>query len=163
MRKAVFSGTFDPVTSGHVDIIERAAALFDEVHVVVARNPEKNNMFTEDERLEMLTSAVSALECADRVKCAVWDRPVFEYCKKIGSRVIVKGVRSAADFDYEKVLARQTESLSPDIETVCLFSNGKYDYMSSSYVRGCVEYGMPLDSCVPESVVAMLEKKSGTK
>ncbi len=160
MKKAVFSGTFDPVTMGHVDIIGRAARLFDEVHVVVARNPEKNSMFTGDERLQMLTGAVSALDCADRVICAVWDRPVFEYCAKIGSRVIVKGVRNAADFDYEKILARQTESLFPDVETVCLFSDGKYDYVSSSYVRGCIEYGMPLGDCVPESVVEMLNRKA---
>lgn len=159
MRKAVFSGTFDPVTMGHIDIIGRAARLFDEVHVVVARNPEKKNMFTEDERLDMLKRAVSELECADRVKCVVWDRPVFEYCAKVGCRVIVKGVRNTADFDYEKVLARQTESLSPDIETVCLFSNGKYDYVSSSYVRGCVEYGVPLGDCVPSSVVEALNKR----
>ncbi len=159
MKKAVFSGTFDPVTMGHVDIIGRAAKLFDEVHVVVARNPEKKNMFTEDERLLMLEGAVSELDCADRVKCVVWDRPVFEYCAKIGCRVIVKGVRNAADFDYEKVLARQTESLSPDVETVCLFSNGRYDYVSSSYVRGCVEYGVPLGDCVPSSVFDMLKKK----
>ena len=160
MKKAVFSGTFDPVTMGHVDIIGRAAKLFDEVHVVVARNPEKKNMFTEDERLEMLTGAVAELDCAGRVKCVVWDRPVFEYCAKIGCRVIVKGVRNAADFDYEKVLARQTESLSPDVETVCLFSNGKYDYVSSSYVRGCVEYGVPLGDCVPPSVIEMLNSKA---
>lgn len=144
---------------GHIDIIGRAARLFDEVHVVVARNPEKKNMFTEDERLDMLKRAVSELECADRVKCVVWDRPVFEYCAKVGCRVIVKGVRNTADFDYEKVLARQTESLSPDIETVCLFSNGKYDYVSSSYVRGCVEYGVPLGDCVPSSVVEALNKR----
>ena len=144
---------------GHIDIIGRAARLFDEVHVVVARNPEKKNMFTEDERLDMLKRAVSGLECADRVKCVVWDRPVFEYCAKVGCRVIVKGVRNTADFDYEKVLARQTESLSPDIETVCLFSNGKYDYVSSSYVRGCVEYGVPLGDCVPSSVVEALNKR----
>lgn len=159
MKKAVFSGTFDPVTSGHTDIIQRAAEVFDEIHVVIARNPDKKFMFTEDERLRMLESAVSELECGERVKCAVWERPVFEYCNKIGSRIIVKGIRSAADFDYEKTLARQTESLCPDIETVCFFSNSKYDYVSSSYVRGCIEYGVPLGDAVPVSVRPFIDLK----
>ena len=104
---AVFSGTFDPVTVGHMDIIERAAALFDEVHVLIALNPEKKTMFTEYERLELLNAAVKDTDFADRVVCAVWERPVFEYCKKVGSTLIVKGIRNSSDFDYEKILAKQ--------------------------------------------------------
>jgi len=155
---AVFSGTFDPVTVGHIDIIERAAALFDEVHAVVAVNPEKKTMFTEDERLSMLRAAVGSTDCRDKVVCEVWERPVFEYCRKVGSSVIVKGIRNASDFDYEKVLAKQTESLCPDIETVCLFADERYGHISSTYVRGCIEYGFSLDGIVPAAVLGMIGK-----
>ena len=155
---AVFSGTFDPVTVGHMDIIERAAALFDEVHVLIALNPEKKTMFTEDERFELLRAAVKDTDYADKVVCAVWERPVFEYCKKVGSALIVKGIRNASDFDYEKILARQTDSLCPGIETVSFFASDKYDYISSTYVRGCIAYGFPLDGSVPKAAIKIIEK-----
>ena len=158
-RIAVFSGTFDPVTVGHLDVIERAAALFDEVHVLVAKNPEKKTAFTEDERLEMLIASVDELECSDRIVCAIWDRPVFEYCLKVGAGIIVKGVRNSTDFEYEKILAKQTDSLCDGIETVLLFSKGEYDYISSTYVRGCIAYGFPLDGAVPPEAIEIINKK----
>ncbi len=156
-RIAVFSGTFDPVTVGHRDIIERAAKLFDELHVVIAHNPEKKTMFSSDERLEMLRATVGSIKGANGIVCAVWERPVFEYCSSVGARYIVKGIRSASDYDYEKILARQTASLSPDTETVVLFADEKYDHISSTYVRGCIEYGYPLSDSVPEEVVSLIE------
>ena len=156
--KAVFAGTFDPVTAGHVDIIMRAASIFDEIHVVIAKNPEKSSMFTEEDRKRMVDAVVSELGIADRVKCSVWQRPVFEYCREVGASVIVKGIRNASDFDYEKVLAKQTESLCPEIETVCLISNGKYDYLSSTYVRGCIEYGLPLGESVPAAALNIIKE-----
>ncbi len=155
---AVFSGTFDPVTVGHMDIIARAAALFDEVHVLIAKNPEKKTMFTEDERLDLVKAAVSETGYADKVVCAVWERPVFEYCKKVGSTIIVKGIRNSSDFDYERILAKQTDSLCPGIETVSFFANEKYDYISSTYVRGCIAYGFPLDKSVPEAAIKIIKK-----
>lgn len=160
---AVLSGTFDPVTLGHINIIERAAAVFDEVHVVIAVNPEKKSMFTEDERISMLKESVAELDCRDRVVCEVWERPVFEYCKKVGAGVIIKGVRNASDFDYEKTLARQTTSLCPEIETLCLFADEKYGYISSTYVRGCIEYGFPLDECVPSPAIEYIAQKFAKK
>ena len=155
---AVFSGTFDPVTVGHIDIIERASALFDEVHVVVAQNPEKKTMFTEDERLELLKASVADTDFSEKVVCAVWDRPVFEYCKKVGSNIIVKGIRNASDFDYEKTLAKQTGSLCPEIETLSFFADEKYDHISSTYVRGCIDYGFPLDRAVPKAAIKIIKK-----
>ena len=155
---AVFSGTFDPVTVGHTDIIKRACLLFDEVHVLVALNPEKKTLFSENERFEFLRAAVNELDCANKVVCAIWERPVFEYCKKVGADYIVKGIRNSSDFDYEKTLAKQTSSLCVDIETVLLFSDSRYDYISSSYVRGCIEYCIPLSGSVPESAVKLIEK-----
>ena len=155
---AVFSGTFDPVTVGHIDIIKRACAVFDEVHVLVALNPEKKTMFTEDERLSLLKAAVDEEGFSGNVVCAASDRPVFEYCKKIGSHIIVKGIRNASDFDYERILAKQTESLCPEIETVSFFADEKYNYISSTYVRGCIAYGFPLEGSVPPAAIEIIKK-----
>ena len=158
--KAVFSGTFDPVTLGHIDIIKRAAELFGEVHVVIAHNPDKTAMFTPEQRLEMLKASVASLDCGDRIVCAVWERPVFEYCKKEGCSVIVKGIRNSSDFDYERILARQTDSLCEGIETVALLAKEEYDYISSTYVRGCISYGFPLDRCVPPEAIELIKKQA---
>ena len=160
-RAAVFSGTFDPVTVGHIDIIERASELFDKVYVLVALNPEKKTAFTEEERLEMLKASVSSLDCGDRVVCDIWERPVFEYCRKAGADFIVKGIRNASDFDYERVLAKQTDSLCDGIETVVLFARGEYDYISSTYVRGCIAYGFPLDGAVPPEAIEIIKRIKG--
>ncbi|MBR6917282.1 MAG: pantetheine-phosphate adenylyltransferase [Clostridia bacterium] len=155
-RCAVFSGTFDPVTSGHLDIIRRALALFDTVHVLIAVNPEKKTMFSEGDRLRMLEASVSSLEGSDRVVCKAWERPVFEYCKTAGAEYIVKGVRNSTDFEYEKVLSAQTASLCPGIETVLFMSPEKYSYISSTYVRGCIEYGFSLDGAVPKEAIELI-------
>ena len=161
-KTAVFSGTFDPVTVGHIDVIERACALFDEVHVVIAVNPEKETMFTEEERLEMLKASVAEISAPDKVITAIWDRPVFEYCRKVGSNVIVKGIRNASDFDYEKILAKQTSSLCPGIETVSLFAQDRYCHISSTYVRGCIGYGFSLEGSVPAPAIEIINRRSGT-
>ena len=157
-RIAVFLGTFDPMTLGHTDIIKRSLLLFDELHVLIARNPEKKTMFSEDERLEMLRAAIDEECLSEKVLCEVWERPVFEYCRRAGAKVILKGIRNASDFDYEKVLAKQTKSLDPQIETVSLFADPAYDHISSTYVRGCIEYGFELDGAVPESVRKLIDK-----
>ncbi len=159
-KTAVFAGTFDPVTVGHIDIIKRASEIFDEVHVVIAVNPEKKTMFSGNMRLEMIEKAVDKLECRDRVVVALWERPVFEYCRLVGASVIVKGVRGAADFDYEKILAKQTTSFCPDIETLCMFSASEYEHISSTYVRGCIEYGFSLDGIVPAPARELIEKSA---
>ena len=160
MKKCVFAGTFDPVTLGHTDIIERALSLFDEVHVLVAVNPDKKCFFGASERVELMEKASAKYNTEKtKVVCAAWDRPLFEYCLENGISHIVKGVRNTIDFEYEKTLALQTKVLSPSVETVLLYSNPALDHISSSYVRGLIGYGMDVKGAVPEEIEEFLVKK----
>lgn len=157
IRKCVFSGTFDPVTLGHVDIIERALGIFDEVHVLIAQNPGKKCRYDGEKRLAMLNAATARFTEDDKkVVCAVWERPIFEYCLKENISHMIKGVRNSSDFDYEKILALQTKSLCPHIETVLLYSKAEYDHISSTYVKGLVAYGLDVANAVPEEIKDLL-------
>lgn len=156
-KTAVFSGSFDPVTTGHMDLITRALKLFDELHIVIAQNPDKKCFFDDETRLRMLAAAVNEYGLGYKTVCEIWDRPVFEYCRKIGAEYIIKGVRSAEDYEYEKVIASQTSHLCPGIETVLLFSDPSSEYISSTYVRGLIGYGLPLNGAVPMSVARIID------
>ncbi len=153
MKKCVFAGTFDPVTVGHIDVIERALTIFDEVHVISAVNPGKMCLFPSQKRMEMLKASTEKF-CKDgkKVICAVWERPVFEYCLKENISHIVKGIRNTVDFEYEKTLALQTKALCPSVETVMLFSDPRFDHISSTYVRGLIAYKMDVKGAVPAEI-----------
>ncbi len=155
MKKCVFSGTFDPVTLGHTDVVEKALSLFDEVHVLLAVNPSKNSFFTVEKRLEMLTAAFNKYN-ADKIRVALWERPLFEYCLANGISHIVKGVRNTADFEYEKTLALQTKHLCPSVETVLFYSDSSLEHISSTYVKGLLHYGMDISDSVPKEITDIL-------
>ncbi|MBE6562482.1 MAG: pantetheine-phosphate adenylyltransferase [Ruminococcaceae bacterium] len=160
MKKCVFAGTFDPITLGHTDIIKRALSLFDEVHVLVAVNPDKKCLIDASERVNMAKTATAKYSTEDkRIVCVAWERPLFEYCLKEGVYHIVKGVRNTVDFEYEKTLALQTKALCPSVETVLLYSDPSLDHISSSYVRGLIRYGMDVKGAVPEEIEELLLKK----
>ncbi len=160
MKKCVFAGTFDPVTLGHTDIIERALGLFDEVHVLVAVNPDKKSYFDGEMRVKMLEAATAKYNVDEKkVVCVAWERPLFEYCVKERISHILKGVRNSVDFEYEKTLALQTKVLCPDVETVLLYSDPRLDHISSTYVRGLIGYGMKTEGAVPEEIMDLLELK----
>lgn len=160
MKKCVFAGTFDPITLGHTDIIERALSIFDEVHVLVAVNPDKKSLFDVEKRVEMAKTATVKYIADDKnIVCVAWERPLFEYCLKEGVFHIVKGVRNTVDFEYEKTLALQTKVLCPSVETVLLYSDPSLDHVSSSYVRGLIGYGMDVKGAVPEEIEELLLKK----
>lgn len=157
MKKCVFSGTFDPLTLGHIDVVEKALSVFDEVHVLLALNPSKKSFFTSEKRHEMLMAAFSKYnEHGKRVYVSVWERPVFEYCLANGISFIVKGVRNTTDFEYEKTLALQTKHLCPSIETVLFYSEPAFDHISSTYVKGLLQYGMDISDAVPEEIISIL-------
>lgn len=157
MRKCVFSGTFDPVTLGHMDIVERALGIFDQVHVLLAVNPQKKCFYDGEKRLQLLERAMKRFSENGRdVICVLWDRPVFEYCQREGIFHIVKGVRNTADFEYEKTLALQTKVLCPSVETVLFYSDAAYDHVSSTYVKGLISYGLSVDGAVPEEIKDLL-------
>lgn len=155
MRRAVCPGSFDPVTNGHIDIVSRATALFDEVTVAVMINKSKKSMFTVDERIDMLTKV-----CADfpNVKVAAFHGLLVDFCRERGIHAIVKGLRAVSDFDYELQMAQMNQSLS-GIDTFFLATSPQYSFLSSSLVREVARFGGDVSSLVPPVVAARLDQR----
>ena len=142
MKIAAFCGTFDPVTYGHLDIIERASKLFDELVVFISPNSDKNNEFTE----------------ARRLACKIQSGLVVEACKSVNATVLVRGIRNGVDCTYEQNMAFMNARLDENIETVCLFTRPEYSLYSSSNVRELFKYGQNISGFVPACVLEDLKK-----
>lgn len=156
MKKAIFPGSFDPVTFGHVDIIERAATLFDEVIVVIAKNSEKKSLFTIEERLHFLSQAVAHIT---NVRCMVDDGLVVDFARREGAQAIVRGIRSMKDYEYEQDIASVNHHIDPAIQTIVLFADPKYSYVSSSVIRELMHYHQDVRAFVSEEVYEALKRK----
>ena len=156
MVKAVFAGSFDPPTNGHLDIIKRASGLFESVDVVVSVNPEKKTMFTEEERVQFLRELIKPF---GNVSVHSYKGIVVNYAKEVGAKVQVRGVRSANDFGYEFELALMNQNLNPDIETVFLQSKEKYAIVKSSSIKQLAQFGGDISRMVPPLVAEALSKK----
>ena len=152
---ALLPGSFDPLTLGHFDIAVRTAKLFDLVYVVGFYNSEKSGIFSCEERLAILNAA---FEGCENIKTNVSDGMVADYADKIGADVIVKGLRTVADFEYEFTLSEISRRLSPNVETLFMPSRAEYAYISSSYVREMIKYGRPLDDVIPPSALKVFEE-----
>lgn len=151
-RLAVCPGSYDPATNGHVDIIERAAKLFDEVVVAVLVNPGKKGLFPIDERLDMLREITAGLP---NVRVDSWHGLLVDYCHRHGIIAIVKGLRSVSDFDYELQMAQMNRELS-GVETLLMSNNPAYGFVSSSLVKEIAGYGGDVKSLVPGVVFERL-------
>ena len=156
MVKAVFAGSFDPPTNGHLDIIKRASGLFESVDVVVSVNPEKHTMFTEEERVEFLRELIKPFK---NVSVHSYKGIIVNYAKEVGAKVLVRGVRSANDFGYEFELALMNQNLNPDIETVFLQSKEKYTIVKSSSIKQLAQFGGNISRMVPPIVAEALSNK----
>ena len=161
MRTAVCSGSFDPITLGHLDLIRRAAACFDKVWVCVSHNAEKKNqMFTPEEKLKLVRSAVADLP---HVEAELWPGLLADYAVDRGADVIVRGVRNTSDFDVEYQLALINRGLYPQLETMLLPASPAYQHFSSSMAREMIRYRQPLERYLPASIIPlvreMIEKK----
>jgi pantetheine-phosphate adenylyltransferase len=156
MIKAVFPGSFDPPTFGHLNIIERARTIFSEIHVVVAVNGEKKYLLSETERLDLMKSMVCQW---DNVFVHSWDHLIVEYAKSIGARVLIRGVRNLADFSYEFDLALMNHGLNPEIETVFLSPDPQFFVLRSSAIKELASFGGDVTSMVPEEVAKVLMTK----
>ena len=156
MVKAVFAGSFDPPTFGHLNIIERVQKLFPEIHVVIAINNNKNYCFSGEERLEMIQKLVSGW---DNVSVHLWDSLIVDYAKKIKADVLIRGVRNDNDFLYEFDLAMMNKSLNPQIETLFLMPDPKFFVLRSSSIKELAVFGGDVSTMVPPVVEAMLKKK----
>ncbi len=156
MVKAVFAGSFDPPTNGHLDIIKRASGLFESVDVVVSVNPEKKTMFTEEERVQFLQDLIKPFK---NVSVHSYKGIIVNYAKEVGAKVLVRGVRSANDFGYEFELALMNQNLNPDIETIFLQSKEKYAIVKSSSIKQLAQFGGDISRMVPEIVEKALRDK----
>ena len=155
MKIAVCSGSFDPITLGHLDIIRRAAACFDKVYVCVSPNAsKKNQMFTPEEKLELVKVAVEDL---DNVVAELYQGLLADYAVERGANVIVRGVRNATDFDVEYQLAQINSGIHPGLETMILPASPQYQHFSSSMAREMIRYGQPLEKYLPESIIPMVK------
>ena len=155
MRRAVCPGSFDPVTNGHLDIVERAANLFDEVIVAVGVNTSKNRLFSAEERLAMLEQATAGLS---NVTVAGFTGLLTTFCQERGAHAIVKGLRAVSDFDYELQMAQMNASLTA-IETVFVPTSPEWSFLASSLVKEVAAFGGDVSGLVPDFVLGPLTEK----
>jgi len=159
-RIAVYPGSFDPLTNGHLDIARRAARLFDTLVVSIYAFPAKNLLFTVEERLE-LWRAVIANEDLPNVRVATFTGLTTDHVRALGGHVIIKGLRSPNDFDSEFQQGLMNHKLAPEIETVCLFTNLEQLFISSSLLKEVTRLGGNVDDMLPPTVIQALQKKFG--
>jgi pantetheine-phosphate adenylyltransferase len=162
ITRAVFPGSFDPFTSGHVDIVQRAIGIFDEVVVGVLSNPDKKTLFTVEERVALVEECFAGL--APRVRATSFSGLLVEFAKSAGATVILRGLRAISDFDYEAQMALMNKNLSHgECETLFLMTSERNSYISSSLVRQVARFGGAVEQLVPVPVVKALEKKFRSK
>ncbi len=157
MQVGIYPGSFDPLTNGHLDIINRAAAVYGKLYVAVARNQAKRSIFTVDERLKMLSLCCS--NDIKNVEIVAFDGLLVEYCRKNNIHSIVRGLRAIADYEYEYAIALMNKRLAPEIETIFMMASADYSFISSRIVKEVASYGGDISSLVPSCIKPYLEKK----
>lgn len=158
LRIAVYPGTFDPVTNGHIDVLERACALFDKVVVTIAKNASKTPMLTTQERIDLVQGAVTHLP---NVEVDTFEGLIVEYARKQGAIALVRGLRAVSDFEYEFQMGLMNRKLEDSVVTVFLMPHEKYTYLNSSIVRELLRLRSDISEFVPENVYAYLMAKAG--
>ncbi|MBE6894012.1 MAG: pantetheine-phosphate adenylyltransferase [Ruminococcaceae bacterium] len=156
MKIAICPGSFDPITKGHVDIIERTSKLFDKVYAVVMVNPSKTPTFTTEERVDMIKKCTAHL---DNVEAESFEGLIAEYAKQKKASTLVKGLRAVTDFEYEFQQALTNKKLNPNLETLFMVTNQEYMYLSSTIVRQIAEFGGDIEQFVPHEIKDELIKK----
>ncbi len=156
MRRAVYPGSFDPVTNGHLDVIERASRLFDEVIVAVAVNSEKTGLFSFEERVELLQRALGGIP---NVSVTRFDGLLVDFARSRSAQVVIRGLRAVSDFEFEFQMALMNRKLEPEIETVFLMPREDYTYLSSRIVKEIARLGGAVGAFVPDFVAAALREK----
>jgi pantetheine-phosphate adenylyltransferase len=154
---AVYPGTFDPITNGHLDVLTRALGIFQRVIVTIAPNIRKNPLFSTDERMQFIRDALP--EHSNRLEFAVFEGLLVEFCRSRNASVIVRGLRALADFEYEFQFAHMNRRLAPEVDTVFFMTDERNHYVSSSLVKEVASLGGDVTGLVPAAVVAALRAK----
>ncbi len=153
---ALYPGTFDPITNGHIDVIERASKMFDKIIVVIAINSKKTSLFNENERLKM---AKEALKYLPNVEVVFHSGLIIEFARKVNAVAIIRGIRAVSDFEYEFQIALMNRKLEPDVYTLFMMPHEKYTYLNSSIVRELARYNQDVSEFVSPNVAKCLKKK----
>lgn len=156
MKVAVYPGSFDPITNGHLDIIKRSAKIFDEVIVAVLVNPNKAGLFSPEERVELIEKVVSKL---NNVRVTSFNGLLVHFMEEVNSNIIIKGLRAVSDFEYEFQMALMNNKLDPNVETVFMMTNAKYSYLSSSSVKQVAQFDGCIVGLVPEKIIGDVQRK----
>ncbi len=156
MKRAVYPGSFDPITFGHLDIIERSAKMVDELVIGVLCNSAKKSLFSLEERVNMIKEITKDIP---NVKVESFDGLLVDYMKKIDANIIIRGLRAVTDFEYELQIAQMNHVMKSDAETIFLITNLKYSYLSSTVVKEIASYGGDISKFVPEEIIDCIYKK----
>lgn len=151
MKIAVYPGSFDPITNGHLDIIKRGAKIFDKVIVAVLVNVDKNNLFETDERVKLIQKVTKDLE---NVEVRSFNGLLVNFLKECDTNIILKGLRTSFDFEYEMQMALMNKELNSDVETVCMMSSAENIHISSSCVKQVAKFGGNIEGLVPKEIVS---------
>jgi pantetheine-phosphate adenylyltransferase len=153
---AIYPGSFDPITHGHIDIIKRASSIFDELIVGVYDRPEKRLLFSTEERVQMIQQSVAHLKNA---KAQPYSGLTVDFAKKVGAQVLVRGLRMSSDFEREFEMAMMNKKLAPELELVCFMASLQYQFLSSSLLKEVAQLGGCLEEMVPDHVAKALRRK----
>jgi len=156
MQRIIYPGSFDPPTNGHLNIIQRASRLFDQLEIVIADNKQKKYFFTSEERFEMITEMVAGLP---NVQVNLWEGLIVDFVRNVGAKVILRGVRALSDFEYEFELSLINKGLNPQIETIFMPTDKKYFVLRSSAIKELAMFNGDVSSMVPPVVVRALKAK----
>jgi pantetheine-phosphate adenylyltransferase len=157
--KALYPGTFDPPTNGHIDLIQRGSKLFEHLTVAVLMNPIKNPLFTVQERVEMLRESTGAL---GNVSVATFDGLMVDFARQLGATAVLRGIRAISDYEYEFQMALMNRRLAPEIETVFLQPAGRYSFISSRMLKEVFSFGGDVTGLVPPNVLKRLRGRINT-
>lgn len=160
MKKAIYPGSFDPITMGHLDLIQRISPLYDEVVVVISENKNKNYLFKNSERVWMVQESLRHL---NNVRVDLYQGLTINYARQVGAQVIVRGLRAVVDFEYEMAMANMNKKLAPDIETALIFASPDCYYISSRAIKEIAQFGGNLEGMVPSPAKELLLQKLNAK
>ena len=156
MSKAVYPGSFDPITKGHLDIIERASKIFDELVVVIMQNSCKQSVFDQDQRVAMIEKCIAHLP---NVSVQVGSGLTVDYSKSINANVLIRGIRAISDYEYELSQASANQMLNPEIETLFMIARPQYSFISSSIAKEIVRYNGDVSGCIPSCIIDEFKAK----